>query len=206
MKMNHSILAVAAVLLFCGCNKDIRAKTEKIDELTRQMFAMQQEQARQLAEMRSQLSALPVHLDKTQLDYFVKGQEKALFYQTNALFLLLAVDKKIQTQFQEAAEARAAANQQAYVYHTNETDLAVFTATQTAAALAAQETRILEKLSAELQSAKAELGGALTNQVQQLAADRSEATRLQTIEMQLAQLRRDLDLIKTRLGITNAVR
>lgn len=192
---------LAGVVLLCGCNKDIRIKTEKIDELTRQMFAMQQEQARQLAEMRSQLSALPVHLDKTQLDYFVKGQEKALFYQTNALFLLLAVDKKIQAQFLEAAEARVAANQQALAIHTNETEVILYGTAQITTALASQE----KNLGAEIQRASTALGNSLTNLVQQLAADKSDASRLKTIEAELIQIQRDLGLLKNRLGITNAI-
>lgn len=205
MKKFFQLSAVlAGAILLCGCNKDIRIKTEKIDELTRQMFTMQQEQARQLAEMRSQLSALPVHLDKTQLDYFVKGQEKALFYQTNALFLLLAVDKKIQAQFLEAAEARVAANQQAIAIHTNETELALYCTAQITAALASQEKSIQENVSEEIQLASATLGNNLTNLVQQLAADKSDANRLKTLESELAQIQRDLSLIKARLGITNA--
>lgn len=206
MKLFFQLSAVlAGAVLLSGCNKDIRTKTEKIDQLTQQMFAMQQEQARQLAEMRSQLSALPVHLDKTQLDYFVKGQEKALFYQTNALFLLLAVDKKIQAQFLEAAEARATANQQAMAIHTNETELAVYCTAKITAALDSQEKSILEDLGEEIQQASATLGNNLTNLVQQLAADKSDANRLKTLETELAQIQRDLGLIKARLGITNVV-
>lgn len=204
MKMNIFIPVLVAVVLLCGCNKDIRIKTEKIDELTQRMFAMQQEQARQLAEMRSQLSALPVHLDKTQLDYFVRGQEKALFYQTNALFLLLAVDKKIQAQFLEAAEARVAANQQAIAIHTNETELALYCTAQITAALASQEKSIFEDLSEEIHQASATLGNNLTNLVRQLAADTPYDDRLKSIETELTQIQRDLGMVKARLGITNA--
>ena len=193
---------LAGLASLCGCNKDIRVKTEKIDELTQRMFAMQQEQARQLADMHSLLAALPVQLDKTELDYFVKGQEKALFYQTNVLYLLLAVDKKIQVQFEEAARASDAAKQQAYIYHTNETELAVYCASQVATALAAQEKRVVDDLNTELQKVNTTVNALLTNQS---SGQKSQTATLQDLANRLARLQQELDLIQARLpALTNA--
>lgn len=196
-------IALAASALVCGCNKDIRANTEKIDSLTQKMFVLQQQQAQQLADMQKLLSGLPVQLNESQLEFFLKGQEKALFYQTNVLYLLVTVDKRIQAQFQEAAEARAAASQQALNYHTNETDLVLYSAAKVIAALNEQEEQLLAKVQADLRQTGSSLSNQLTQQVRQLAADKSVENRLKAIEVSLARLERNLQLLQAQLKTTN---
>lgn len=203
MQKIYLLIALAVLALACGCDKENKTRIQNIDALTQKLIAQQQEQARQLADVRAQLAALPVQMDKTQFDYFLRSQEKALFYQTNALYLLLAVDKNIQAQFQLAAEAREAATHQAYLFHTNETDLAVYQTTRLISALADHDKIILEGVSTEIRRANAALAESVTNQVRQLAADKSDATRLQAIEADLAQMQRDLAQLKSRLGIAD---
>lgn len=197
------LIALAASALVCGCNKDIRANTEKIDSLTQKMFVLQQQQAQQLADMQKLLSGLPVQLNESQLEFFLKGQEKALFYQTNVLYLLVTVDKRIQAQFQEAAEARAVASQQALNYHTNETDLVLYSAAKVIAALNEQEEQLLTKVQADLRQTGSSLSNQLAQQARQLAADKSVENRLKAIEVSLAQLQRNLELLQAQLKTTN---
>jgi hypothetical protein len=202
MQKKFILAALAGLALVCGCNKDIRSNTEKIDALTQKMFVLQQKQAQQLANVQKLLASLPVQLDETQLEYFVKGQEKALFYQTNVLFLLVTVDKRIQSQLQEAADARAAASKTAHDYHTNETELTLYSAAQIIGALTEQEQRIMAKVQTDIQQSTASVGNLLTNQIRQLAADKSVENQLKSIAASLAQLQRDLEQIKTRMAAT----
>jgi hypothetical protein len=197
------LIALMALTLACGCDKENKTRIQNIDAVTQKLIAQQQEQARQLAEVRAQLSTLPVQMDKTQFDYFLKGQEKALFYQTNLLFLLLTVDKNIQSQFQLAAEAREAASRQTYLFHTNEMDVTVNCLSQLIAAVAGQETNIIETVNSEVQRSQANLSRDLAKQLQQLAADKSEAARLKAIEADLKQIQRDLAGLKSQLAGTN---
>jgi len=210
MKIFYLFIALVGALFLSGCDKQTQLNVQEINSLTQKMFANQQEQARELAALKAQMAVLPVQMDKTLLDYFVKSQEKALFYQTNALFLLLAVDKKIQSQFDLAAEGRELASRQAHAFHTNENELIIYCTAQTAAAIAAQEKRITDNLGAEIRRASTTLGTDLTNQFRQLtadtlAADKSDATRLQAIQADLTRMQRDLDLLKARLAATNPV-
>lgn len=191
--------ALAGAALLCGCDRQTQVNTQKIDVLTQKIFILEQAQAKQLAAIQSQLASLPALLDRTENSYFTKGQDKALFYHTNTLYLLLAIDKKIQTQLQQAATAREAANAQAYYYHTNENDTAYFCAAQIADALTAQEKKIEDNVNAEIKRVNDELA----KQIKLAAPDKAEAAKRAEMEAKLAQIQRDLDEIKTRMGITN---
>jgi hypothetical protein len=203
MKFIRLLIALVTIALACGCDKENKARIQNIDAVTQKLIAQQQEQARQLAEVRAQLSTLPVQMDKTQFDYFLKGQEKALFYQTNLLFLLLTVDKNIQSQFQLVNEAREAASRQAFMFHTNEMDVTVNCISQLITAVASQEKNIIESLSNEVQRSQANLSRDLAKQLQQLAADKSEATRLKAIEADLTRIQRDLASLALQFAGTN---
>jgi hypothetical protein len=203
MQKIQLLLALAVVVFVCGCDQQVQTNTQKIDVLTQKMFILQQNQSQQLAAIQAQLAALPAQLDKMEQAYHAKAQEKSLFYHTNNLYLLLAIDKKIQAQFQLAAAGSEAANAQAHAYHTNETDTAFFCASQIADALATQEKRIVENVNAETRRASTTLGGDLTSQIKQSAPDKTDAARLKEMEAALREIQRDLDLLQARLGLTN---
>lgn len=193
------LLAMTAAL--CGCNKQVQVNTEKIDVLTRKMFAVQQDQSKQLAEIQAQLAALAARQNKTAADYFASNQERALFYHTNTLYFLLTVDKKIQAEFQLAQAAGNTAGDRAFFYHTNELDTLYFCTTQIANALAAQEKRLTDSLKTET----GQLDAAMASQKNAATADHAETLkRIQAIEASLAQVQTALGQLQVQLGKLSA--
>lgn len=201
------LLALAGTAFLCGCDNQTQVNTQKIDVLTQKIFILEQAQAKQLTEMQSQLAGLPPLLNKMEDDYFTRSQDKALFYHTNSLYLLLAIDKKIQAQFKQADDARETAASLAYYYHTNQTDTVYFCARQIADAMNAQEKRIEDSVITETRQLNTTLGDELAKQIKLSAPDKTEAkaqaAKLVTVEARLAQMQRDLDQIKTLLANTN---
>lgn len=190
-------LAGAAVL--GGCDKQTQVNTEKIQALSQKIIQLQQNQAKDLAALQSQLASLPPMLDKMDSYYYAKGHDDALFYHTNALHLMLMLQKKSEAQFQDAATERETANSLAYYYHTNQTDTMFFCASQIEDAMAGQEKRIEDTVNAETRR----MGGELQQQVKLTAPDQAEIARRVEMEAEIGQIKRDLELIKSRLGITN---
>ncbi len=198
--------------MVCGCDKDTEVKTHNIDVLTQKMFILQQSQQQQLFAIQKQLAAMPAQMDKAASNYFASVQDKALFYHTNSLYLLLAVEQRIQDQFQQAAAARDAANLLAYSYHTNTTDTVYFFANQMAGAMAGQEKKTVDDINAETRKLTEALGGELAAQIKQAAPDKTDSAKLkemqaalQQIQPVLQQIQRDLDALKSRLNSTNPV-
>ena len=93
-KIYVSFLIVVAAFLG-GCDKQTQVNTEKIQALSQKIIQLQENQAKELAALQSQLASLPPMLDKMDSYYYAKGHDDALFYHTNSLQLLLAVDRKI---------------------------------------------------------------------------------------------------------------
>ena len=190
--------------LLGGCDKQTQVNTEKIEALSQKMIQLQQAQARELAAIQSELASLPPMLDKMNNYYYTKGHDDALFYHTNTLHLLLTVQKKMEAQLQDAATERETANSLAYYYHTNQTDTMFFCAVQIEDAMAGQEKRMEDNVNDETKRASTALGDELLKQIKLSAPDKAEITRRLEMEENMAQIQRDIAMIKARLGITNS--
>lgn len=198
------LLLTAGAAGLGGCDKQTQANTAKIETLTQRMVQVQQDQARELAAIQSQLNSLPPMLDKMESYYYTKGHDDALFYHTNTLQLMLILEKKNEAQFQYAGTERETASSLAYYYHTNQTDTMFFCAAQIEAAMASQETRIENTINTETRRVAANLHDELQAQIKLSAPDQAEIARRQKLAADVAQIQRDIELIKSRLNITNA--
>ena len=202
MKHICLLLALAGTVILAGCDKQTRLNTEKISLLSQKLVLLQQNQAAQLATIQSQLSTLAPLLDKVNNYYFEKTHEDAIFFHTNTLYLLLTVDRKIESELQQAATERAAEHALAYEYHTNQIHTLYLCNALLEESLTAQETRMEDKLTAGTRQMIAALNTELLQQIKQLAPDPAELARRQAMAADLAQIKRDLTNIILRLGLT----
>lgn len=211
MKKTYFLLPLIGATLLCGCDRETKINTQKIEILSEKMVQLQESQARQMAVFQTQLTSLAPMLDKMNSFYFEKTHDDALFYHTNTLFLLLTVDKNIESELRVADTGREAQNSQAYIYHTNQLGAMQFYTAQIQDALAAQENRgrdamtgwekqIEDNVNAETRRAGASLGDELLKQIKLSAPDAAETARLKEMEADVAQIKRDLDAIKAQLG------
>lgn len=221
------VLALAALL--CGCDKQTKTNTAKLEALSQQTAALQANQAKQLAAIQSQLASLTPNLDAINNTYFTKSQRDALFYHTNTLFLLLTVGQKIEGELQVADTERAAEHALAFHYHTNEIDTMFYCTARIETALTAQEKRMVNDINAEIRQMGAslsnnfnaearqtgtnlnngllqlnnkllQLNDSLLQQIKALAPDKAETAQRQQMAADMAQIKRDLEQIKARLN------
>ena len=200
MKKTRFLLALAGAAVLCGCGKQTKINTAEIEILSQKVVQLQQSQARQLAVIQSQLTSLAPMLDKINDFYFEKTRDDALSYHTNTLYLMLTVDKNIESELQVADAERETESSLAYAYHTNEMDLMNFYTVQIQDAMVAQERRIEDKVNAETRRVGAEMSGELLKQIKLTAPDTAETTRRREMEADMAQIKRDLEQIKVQLG------
>jgi hypothetical protein len=203
MKNTDLLLTLTGAVLLCGCNKQAKINNEKIEILSQKIIQLEQSQSRQMAVIQSQLTSLTPMLDKMNNYYFEKSHDDAFFYHTNTLYLLLTVGQKIESQLQTADAGREAQNSLAYSYHTNQTATMYLCTAQIEDAMAGQESRIENDVNAETRRVGAVLGDAVLKQIKLLAPDAIETARRKEMEADVAQIQRDFDTIKARLGITN---
>jgi hypothetical protein len=191
MKNIFLSLSLASTALLCGCDKQTKINSEKIELLSRNILQFEQNQVRQMSTIQTELTSLGPMLDKMNDFYFEKSHDQAFFFHTNTLYLLLMVDKKIESQLQLADTERAAQNAQAYDYYTNQ----MATLFQVQDALAAQEGRIEDKVNAETKSASDNL----QQQIKLLAPDAAEIARRQEMAATVAEIKRELNQVKAQL-------
>src|ERR1700679_3515104 len=117
MQKKYLLLPLLGAVLFCGCGKQAKINSEKIEILSQKIVQLEQSQSKQLAMIQSQLTSLAPMLDKMNNYYFEKNHDDAFFYHTNTLYLLLTVGQKIESQLQEADIGRVTQNSLAYYYH-----------------------------------------------------------------------------------------
>jgi hypothetical protein len=203
MQKIYLLLSLIGAALLCGCNKQAKINSQKIDILSQKIVQLEQSQSQQMAAIQSQLTSLAPMLDKINDSYFEKNHEDAYFYHTNTLYLLLTIGKKIQAQLQVADTEREAQNSLAYNYHTNQLGTMYLCTAQIEDAMAGQESRIEDNVNGETRQIGATLGDALLNQIKLSAPDEAEISRRKAMEAEVTQIQRDLDSIKARLGITN---
>jgi hypothetical protein len=203
--MKHLLLisALAGSALLCGCNKQTKINTAKIEALSQQTAVFQTNQSKQLVAIQSQLTSLAPMLDAMNNSYFSKSHDDAFFYHTNTLYLLLTVGRKIESDLQVADTAREAEHSLALYYHTNETDTMYYCVNRIEAALAAQEKRMVNQINTGTALTASNLNDSLSQQLKVLAPDAVEIARREQLEAEVALMKFDLELIKARLGITN---
>ena len=203
MQKTCLLLSLTGAVLFCGCDKQAKLNSAKIDILSQKIIQLEQSQSKQMAAIQSQLISLAPMLDKMNNYYFEKNHDDAFFYHTNTLYLLLTVGQKIESQLQVADAGREAQNSLAYSYHTNQAATMYLCTAQIEDTMAGQESRIEDNVNAETRQIGATLGDALLKQIKLSAPDEVEITRRKEMETEVAQIQRDIDTIKARLGITN---
>jgi hypothetical protein len=226
MQKTCPILLFAVAILFCGCDKQAKINNEKINLLSQKIVQLEQSQARQMAVIQSELTALAPKMERIDSSYFEKNRDDALFFHTNTLFLLLTVGKQIEAQLQTAAAEREVQNALAFSYHTNQLGTLYLCTAQIEDAMnsqesrignaltnqenwihdemAEQEKRIEENIIAASRQSSAALNDALSNQIKQVAVpDADETARRAKTEADIAQIQRDLAAIKLRLTATN---
>jgi len=199
MKKTCFVVALTGAALLCGCGKQTKINTEEIKILSQQMVQLQQTQAKQMAAIQSELTSLAPMLDKINNFYFEKARDDALSYHTNTLYLLLAVDKNIESELQIAATEREADSSLVYSYHTNEMDLLNFHAAQIQDAMAGQESRIADKVNVETRRVGVDMSDILLKQIKLSAPDEVEIARRRELAADVAQIKRDLDQIKAQI-------
>ena len=203
MQKTFFLISLIGAALLCGCNKQEKINSAKIDLLSQKIVQLEQNQSRQMAVIQSQLVSLTPMLDKMNDFYFEKSHDEAFFYHTNTLYLLLTVGQKIESQLQLADAERDAEKSLAYAYHTNQLDALSVCVTQIQDALAAQEKRIEDNVNAETDQKITNMNGELLKQIKLSAPDADDLARRKEMEIEVAQIQRDLDAIKTQLAITN---
>jgi|SRR5665213_576395 len=219
--MQKIILLLSLAGVLCGCDKQEKINSQKMDVLSQRIAQLEQIQTSQVAVVQSQLKALVPTLDQINGSYFEKNHDDALFFHTNTLYLLLTISKQIETQLQAADSERRAQNSLAYAYHTNQLGALELGTAQIEDAMTSQASRIegsLNAINAETRRANAALSNALINtsntlinafndelskQIKSLAPDAAEIARRQQLEADVAQIQRALDLIQARLEATN---
>ncbi len=216
MQKKYFLLAFTGAVLLCGCDKQAKINSEKIQILSQSIVQLEQNQARQMTALQTQLASLAPMLDKINDFYFEKSHDDAFFYHTNTLYLLLTVDKKIESQLQVAETERAADSSLAYYYHTNQTDTIYFCAgqirdvltgleTRLRDAMDSQEKRIDDNVNAQTSHANAALRDELLKQIKLSSPDPAAVAQLKVMAADVAQIKRDLAAINTKLGpMTNS--
>src|SRR6266705_6567373 len=150
-----------------------------------------------------QLTSLAPMLVRMNSSYFEKSHDDAFFFHTNTLFLLLTVDRKIESELRVAETERQAEHDLAYSYHTNQLRTMYLSIAQIEDDLANQESHITDKVNAETRKVGLAVNDDLRKQMQLLVPDEAETDQRKAMAADIAQLKRDLGLIKSRLGITN---
>ncbi len=191
-------IALCAVALLCGCDKQTKINSEKIQLLSQNILQFEQSQSRQMTLLQTQLVSLAPMFDRIHSSYFEKNHDYEFLYHTNTLYLLLTMGKKIEAHLQEADVQRESANIQAYVFHTNQMDLMQVYTAQLLDAMAAQESRIEKVVNAETR----EMGINLASQIKLSSVpDAVETARREKMEADVAQIKRDLAQMKEQLAL-----
>ena len=198
MQKTIRLLPFILVALLCGCDKQTKINSAKIDLLSRNIIQYEQNQSKQMAVIQSQLTSLAPMLDKMNDFYFEKSHDEAFFFHTNTLYLLLTVDKKIEAHLQLADTERESQAALAYSYYTNQ--MGVLFAVQDT--LNNQETNIVNKVNAET----LRLDGELLQQIRLATPDAAEIARRQQMVADAAEIKRVLAQIEVQISqLTNRI-
>lgn len=198
MQKKWFLITLGVVTLLCGCDKQTKINSEKIQLLSQNILQFEQGQSRQMALIQTQLVSLAPMFDRIHNSYFEKNHDYEFLYHTNTLYLLLTMGKKIEAHLQEADTQRESANLQAYLFHTNEMDLLQVYTAQLLDAMASQEGRIEKVINAETRETSTNLTAELTSQIKLASVPDA---RWEKMEADVAQIKRDLAQIKEQLAL-----
>jgi outer membrane murein-binding lipoprotein Lpp len=201
------LILLAGAFLFCGCGRQEKINSQKIDALSAHIAQLEQQQRTQTALIQAELNALAPELSRVDNTYFEKNRDDALFYHTNTLFLLLTIGKQIESQLETAAAERQTQNTVGYNYHTNEITTMYLCAAQIEETLAEQQKDFVNSVNDNTHQQVVAVNDSLQKQIQQLqatmAAEGDEMARRKQMEAEISQMHRDLALILARLGSSN---
>jgi hypothetical protein len=204
MQKIYLLLSFVVISLFCGCDKEAKINSEKIQILSQKIVQLEQSQSKQMVVIQSELNSLAPMLDKINNTYFEKNRDDALFFHTNTLYLLVTVGKQIEAQLQTADAEREVQSSLTYSYHTNQLSTLYLCTAQIEDAMNSQESRIENNINAETRRAGGVLSDVLQKQVELSSArDADEVARQKEMDAQVIQIQRDLATIKARLETTN---
>ena len=199
------LLSLVAIAGLCGCNKQAKINSQKIDELSQRITRLEQNQAKQLQVLQAELTELAPELNKMNSAYFEKDQDAALFFHTNTLYLLLTIGKQIETQLQLADSEREAQNALEYTYHTNGLGALYFCTAQISQSLIEEQKAIVESVNAETRTLTTESQAAILQGVKTATTpDPAWLPWRQSVQADLARVEQKLDAINSRLTSTNA--
>lgn len=203
-KNRFFLLWFLAAVCLCGCNKQAKINSQKIDELSQRITRLEQNQAKQMQVLQAELTELAPELNKVNSAYFEKDRDAALFFHTNTLYLLLTIGKQIETQLQLADSEREAQNSLEYAYHTNELSALYICTAQVSQSLIEEQKVIVDSVNAETRNLTADSQAAVLQSIQtSTAPDPALLPWRQSIQADLARLEQKLDLINNRLASTN---
>jgi hypothetical protein len=192
------LLIVAGFL--CGCNKQAKINSQKIDTLSQRITQLEQNQAKQMQILQAELNELAPELNRVNSAYFEKDRDAALFFHTNTLYLLLTIGKQIESQLQLADSEREAQNGLNYAYHTNELGALYICTAQLSQALVDQQKAIVDSVNAETRNAIASSQDAVIAQIKAATApDPAAAVWRQNMQAELAQLEGKVNALNARL-------
>ncbi len=198
MQKTIRLFLLVGVAFLCGCDKQTKLNSAKIDLLSRNIVQYEQNQSKEMTVIQTQLTSLAPMLDKMNDFYFEKSHDEAFFFHTNTLYLLLTVDKKIEAHLQLADTDRAAQNALAYSFYTNQ--MGALIAIQDA--LAVQETNLVAKVNAET----LHIGGELLQQIRLATPDATELARRKELAADAAEIKRVLTQIELQIEqMTNRI-
>jgi hypothetical protein len=189
------------MVLLCGCNKQAKINSKKIDDLTQRIAQLEQRQSKQMELLQAELTSLAPELNKVDSSYFEKNRDDALFFHTNTLFLLLTIGKQIEAQLQSAATERNTENSLAYTYHTNQLGTMYLCTAQVEEAMTDQQKGIVDGVNAQTRQVEDDL---LKQIKSATATDPAEMAWRQQMEADVAQIQRSLAALAARLDMTNA--
>jgi hypothetical protein len=204
MQKIYLLFPLVGAVLLCGCNKQARINSQKIDILSKQIIKQEQDQSKQMELLQAELNELAPELNKMNSSYFEKNRDDALFFHTNTLYLLLTIGKQIETQLQLADTERVTQNSLAYTYHTNQLGTMYLCTAQIEDTMSDQQKAIQDSITAETRQQSAALSDALMQQIKLSSTpDADEIARRKQMEDDLAQIKHDLAVVKARLEMTN---
>jgi outer membrane murein-binding lipoprotein Lpp len=204
MQKTFLFIALGGAVLLCGCNRQAKVNSQKLDALSARLDRLEQTQSRQMELVQAELQALSPEVEKVSSTYFEKNRDEALFFHTNTLYLLLTVGKQIESQLQLADEERRAEDMRAHHERTNQLDTTLLCAAHIEDTMSAQTKQIEDSINAETRRLNTALSNSLVQQIRSVAApDAAEIARRRQLSAALAQIQRDLDSIKAQLAATN---
>jgi len=204
LKLNMHKIRVFVLLIvagfLCGCNKQAKINSQKIDTLSQRITQLEQNQAKQMQILQAELNELAPELNRVNSAYFEKDRDAALFFHTNTLYLLLTIGKQIESQLQLADSEREAQNGLNYAYHTNELGALYICTAQLSQALVDQQKAIVDSVNAETRNAIASSQDAVIAQIKAATTpDPAVAVWRQNMQTELAQLEGKVNALNARL-------